>query len=548
MGQYDMSMENGKIVVKSGNKSKFYDLKQLPDDKDMLVIEEKENILGQINLEKLLQNLDISVDLLGVAYNAVNSMQGLQKGVSNLQMRLKDTLTLSKTTVLDFKYGTDDISWKLLDAYNALLQSDEEGALEILCDIQDKATEMRESSEELGNRFGSMANDTEKVLNKTIEENADRYAQRDAVMEDHRRMEAETAAFETLKKNYAQRVQELTSEYSTLQKRQEKQEERAFALQLTGAILGALGMGVQAAMHESGQTGAATPESATAAQAQADLEAKKKEQEALEQELAAVNKEIAELDAKLEDKKDSGEHEKLKAEKERLTKTKEEKTEKLSSVKTQVSSMSDAVKDLGSSFGEMGKRLSDGAEKYNNRLEEVFKLKRELEEKERDNLAKLAEYTKKIANAVITKDSLDAAISSLVTAVGCLRQVVSNIKDMVEFWKSIEACCKVLASEDTIKKVQRVEMKFTGKIDKVSLEVRVKPYKEFAFMRSYLVYMVRWVALNQICSEYLKAVDKTSGRLSESIKAPEKTREEHWKDASVLAENLGGKIELLQAG
>jgi predicted nucleic acid-binding Zn-ribbon protein len=537
-----MRIEDGAIFVTSGKQQEKYTLQERPSAKSIAVRGEKQNILGEINLEKMLNNLDLSVDLLQVAYNAVNGMKGLQKGVSNLQMRLADTLILSGATVQKFGYKTDDVIYNFIDAYNLLLSSEEEEALEILGDIRDEASAMREDAEKLGNKFQSIADDTEKVLNATIDQNTENYEKRESVIEDSNRMKAEEAALNALKDNLSARLKELNAEYSKLQKQQEKQEERAFALQLTGAILGALGMGVQTAMEVGGVGGGAPAASASAQSAQASLDAKKKERETLEGELKEINEKLSDLEAKLSDEKEQEKRDKLKAEREKLLKQKDDKNDKLKTVKTEYEALANSVKELGSSFEKTGEALSESAQSYNARLDEIFKIKTEIADKERENLVKLAEYAVKISNAVITKDSLDTAISSLVTAIGCLRQVVSHIKDMVAFWKSIETCCETLAGNKTIESVTRVEEKFKGKEDEVSLEKRTRPYKEAAFVRPYFTYLVRWAALHEICAEYTAALSKTKVRLNESIAAPEKTREEHWKDASTLAEGLSAKI------
>jgi hypothetical protein len=545
MSQYEMTVVQESVVVKNGSVTETYSLTKQPSKTSLLVKEEKQTILGQIDLQQMLANLDSCVDLLQIAYNAVNGMKGLQGSVSDLQLKLADNLIASNETIQRFCYSTDSIIIKFLDAYNYLLSGDEDIALEILGEVKEQATAMREEAEKLGAKFADVAARTEVVLRDTIERNTQNYEKRDAVVAESNRMAAEAAAFEVLKENLKASIDSLNTEYNTLLKRQEKAEERAFALQLTGAILGGLGIVAQSANDS--QNSQPTEGTDVNAQTQADLDQAKKDQEAAEAAIKEIDTQIAAIDTKL-DTATNEEREALRAQKEELLKQKAEKTGSLDALKAKSDKLAESAAAIGDGFSKMGEKLQDTADNYDARLTEIFALRKELERQERENLMKLAEYTKKIANAVIDKDSLETAIASLIVAIGCLRKVVSHLKDMVAFWKSIEVCCESLAGNDTIRSVERLQRKY-GSLPSTSesLALRVQPYKEIGFMRVYLSYLVRWVALNEICKEYLDALQLTRSRLNETIREDEKGREEHWEQASLLAgrlnEKLNGQLE-----
>jgi DNA repair exonuclease SbcCD ATPase subunit len=399
---------------------------------------------------------------------------------------------------------------------------------------------MREDAEKLGANFAAVADRTEVVLRDTIERNTQNYEKRDAVVAESNRMAAEAAAFEVLKENLKASSDGLNTEYNALLKRQEKAEERAFALQLTGAILGGLGIVAQSANEP--QNSQPTEGTDVNAQTQADLDQAKKDKEAAEAAIKEIDAQIAAIDAKL-DVATNEEREALRTQKEELLAQKAEKTKSLEGLQTKSDKLAESAAAIGDGFSKMGEKLQENADNYDARLTEIFALRKELERQERENLMKLAEYTKKIANAVIDKDSLETAIASLIVAIGCLRKVVSHLKDMVAFWKSIEVCCESLASNDTIKSVERLQRKYaalpsTGE----NLALRAQPYKEIGFMRVFLGYLVRWVALNEICKDYLDALQLTRSRLNETIREDEKGREDHWAQASMLAGSLNEKL------
>jgi predicted nuclease with TOPRIM domain len=541
MSQYEMIVVNESVVVKSGSLSETYSLTNQPSKSSLLVKEEKQAILGQIDLRQMLENLDSCVDLLQIAYNAVNGMKGLHASVSDLQLKLADNLILSNETIQRFCYKTDSIIGKFLDAYSYLISGNEDIALEILAEVKEDATLMRQDAEKLGAKFAAVADKTEVVLTETINRNTANYEKRDAIIAESNRMAAEAAAFEVLKKNLEATIQDLNTEYNSLQKKQEKAEERSFALQLTGAILGGLGIVAQSAgeMQDSQPTTGGTDVNA---QTQKDLEQAKKDQAATEAAIKDLDTQIADIDAKL-DAATEAEREPLRTQKEELLKQKTEKNKSLEGQKAKTDTLAKSAAAVGDGFSQMGEKMQEYADKYDARLTEIFALRKELERQERENLMKLAEYTKKIANAVIDKDSLETAIASLIVAIGCLRKVVSHLKDMVAFWKSIEVCCESLAGGDTIKSVERLQKKFSAlpSTDE-NLVKRVQPYKEIGFMRVFLNYLVRWVALNEICKEYLEALQLTRSRLNETIREDEKGREDHWAQASMLAGRLNEKL------
>jgi hypothetical protein len=247
MSQYVMTVVNENIVVKSGNLSETYSLTRQPPKTSLLVKEEKQALLEQVNLQQLLRNLDFCVDFLQIAYNAVIGMKGLHASVSDLPIRLEDDLILSNEAIQRSCYKTDSIISKFLDAYGYFISGGEDIALEILAEVKEEATEMRQDNERLATRFADTANRTEVVLRETINSNTQSYSERDATMEEISRITAEAATFEALKRNLEASIQDLNAEYNAFLKQQAQTEERTFALQLTGQILGGLGIVAQPA-------------------------------------------------------------------------------------------------------------------------------------------------------------------------------------------------------------------------------------------------------------------------------------------------------------
>jgi hypothetical protein len=393
----------------------------------------------------MLANLSFCVDLFQITYYAVNGMKGLSASVADLQQKLADNLILSNENIQRTCYKTDSIIGKFLDAYGYLLSGNEDIALEILGDVKEDATTMRQDAEKLAAKFTDVANKTENVLTETIELGTQNYEKRDAVVAESRRVADEAAVFEMLKRNLEEGIRGLNMEYNAFQKQQAQTEERAFALQLAGVLLGGLGMTAQSA-----------------------------------KEMQNIPNQNA---------------------------------------------------------------LQEYAKKYDAYLAEISTLRKKLEQRERESLMKLAENTKKIANTAIDKDPLETATASLIVAIGCLRKEASHLRDMVAFWNSIENCCESLAKGDIAKSAMHLLKKYralysTNEI----LAQRVQPYKEIGFMRVFLGCQVRWVALGEICKEYLDELQLTRSRLNAAIREDGRGREDRWAQISVLVGSLHNKV------
>lgn len=546
MSDYSLTVVNNSIVLETPDDAEkkikeTYTLTNAPSPNSYMVLVQKNTILGQLNLNKMLQNLNSCVNLLEITYNAVNGMQGLHRSVSDIQVRFGDALITSNETVQGFAYKTDSIIDAFIETYECLLDGDEASAIDTLKGIQKYAIQMREKSEALGNTFNALANDTNSALNETIEKNAVNYAKKEEILKENAEMQAQVDAMQTLKINLEKNITEIANDYNKVQKQQEKQEERAFALQLTGAILGGIGLAAKTGMNIYSATqfpGMPTP-SGNSQETQTQIQEYKIQKEDLEKELKTIDTDIKTDQDNLDKSTDNTEKDALRN---KIIKSKENKSLKekeINKLDAKISVLSNSAKNLGSSFSELGELLQDKAGSYEGRLNEIFKIKTELEKQERENLTKLAEYTKKIANTVIQKDSLEMAINSLITAVGCLRKVVSYLKDMVQFWKSIEVCCEFLSGTETIDAVSRVQKKFSNDTE---LSVRVQPYREIRFMRIFLLYLAKWVALNSVCKEYVKAIETTRSNLNNSIAQKETSREAHWEQASRLAEKVNKEL------
>ena len=557
---------DNQIVAKEGKKVEYYTLSEAPKEHGLLVQANKKVILGSINLESMLKNLDNCVDLLKVTYNAVNGMPGLHNGINALQIKFADAMIKSNETVLEFRTSTETVIQQFLFAYDALISGSEQDALDIFGEIIDTANTMITKASELVVVFEGISKETEKKLDDIITTNTKKIAKRDEVILFNASLKASIEALQTIKENLMDEIEQYNEEYNKLEARQKKQEDRAYDMQITSLIVSAVSSvfgGAVNAVQDNKQNNdmvtATTPQDETANKTREEYENNLKQQETLKKEIETIETRISQIDTILNsDKFADGENadeadasnpdsaktgEELRTEKQDLTAHKSEKNNQLNSLKSKNDTLKGALDGFGKAFDKvadgtqkMSEQAQQAAESLNARMDKIAQYRRELKKQERENLKQLAEYTKQLQNSVITKDALDVAINSLVVATGCMRKVVSYLKEIVLFWTQVKSFCEKLAGDKTRDYIRR-SIKVSDDI-----EIRSAPFKRQLFVVTYIESLARWVALNVVCNEYLDAIAKISHRINETIGETEMMPEEHWKQATTLAAELNSKI------
>ena len=160
-----------------------------------------------------------------------------------------------------------------------------------------------------------------------------------------------------------------------------------------------------------------------------------------------------------------------------------------------------------------------------------------MEEEQTKQLANLAKYTNRLKTMVIEKNSVEAAVRSLIVAVSCLKNVVVAVMDIALFWTSMEKCCKALATSDLKDTIQDLQ-----EIDK---EERIEFYYTDSVMIPLLTYMVQWTAVKSISTDFINGAENTRFRLNETITKADKaemSREQHWDLASKTAGNVANNL------
>ncbi len=570
-----------------------YSLQEEPPVGSTLVTTSKKEIMQDLQLDTIITNLHNSAGLMYVAYNALAGTK-IQSKMSGLQKSLLDMCSDCIVAVQDFEAKSGDILNNILKLYKWLSKGREQLALKQIAHAAEKAAAMAKTSEELAAGFNALASTTESILEESQDEENIEYEKIQALKKQLRELEAKQAKAEEAQKGLVADIAEMQTLYDEAKDREETANNRQFALSIVSACTSAIGSGVAAFVATQNPVGTTlgamtrgnTPpgkelndevalKSKEAAAAKLESEKLDREATAKESELAAAKVELQNLQDQLstalelvkskqeevnaktplaKDKADdSDEVVALNAAKEALEGAKtaatdaqkayDAKSPGVEKLKTEASSartkatdktasyagVAAALKDLSESTAKMQQQSMDAAASIHAEKMEYLNKKLAMQKEQREGLADLAEYAKLVENTGVDTNIASAAVDTLHVAVRCLKQIVTSLSTAALFWRSMERFCKAL-----------VNSKLAEEIDDLKdedLEVRLEEYGDPTFMYTLLKYMSRWLALNLVCKDYLKAVNEVHGKVVNNIQqAP--TIEEARAAAPALAGDM----------
>ncbi len=572
MMKYDIVAKDGTILVtvSDQNITEQLDMSQEPPAECLLVQAGKKDVLGELNLKKMLSNLHDCVDLLQITYNAVDGF-AVQPQVQELSNRFIDAMSASDQTALDFQLSAHDALEACIYAYSLLMEGGVEPALELLTGTKSTASKMVKLSDALVKTYQELTDYTNTVLKSVMSERADDEKKRKETQDLIAELEGSIREMESLKESLAADIQEMDSEYQELQQREIQAEKRAFGMQLASVILGALGsvLGIPGKALGSSEAERDTAEEETQDEAgetstkdrtmrsyaqnvgrQTAIDAEKKKlderigriDEVLEGELYKGGAHNGDLDADDPDAQKTDEE--LRKEKQSAVDQKAKLDKELSDLKGQQEVLEKTLKALGVAVDEVSKQtrsmaqdIQSRAEKLAGRAEAVRKQRDVLRAKERDNLAQLAKNTARMQHMVMDENSLESAIQCLVIAIGCLRKVLAYLQEIKLFWMNVETFCGNLASNENLARLIATQKDCPP-------EKCAAFFKNRIFVTGYLGFMAKWKALNVIFGEYQAALMEVSQRMGKAMEQPlSPDRKVQWELASRMAGELTNKLK-----
>ena len=541
----------GGVKVIEGKQEKIYSFLEKPEATSFAVEQARRSLKTRLNIEKIGSELENCIDLLEVAYYAVNGISKLQSSVSMLQSNLLLALGDSVDVMENFRVNTELIIKDFFLAYKFLNKQNSQKALEKFKNAEKYALEMVDQFQVLRDRYRKLAGDAAEVTRDAAEEKSSEYKNKGELIAMRNQMEAEMAAFESLKKSYVAELEKLEREYSDLNKKLEKAEDRQFALELTGIIvkgLGTMAEGIMAAsIYGNGKMPSSSAEDSTkdsskktAAEKESsqtgtneiskELAEKQKKKDAVDAEVTEKKKTYDEAQKNVEACNDEQSKDGLKAKRDKALNELTDAKERQKLLQATIDKLQEGCNATGDACQKAADSQSTIIENYNVRIQKVFELRNKIKEKEIENLSNIAKYTKTIADSHITEDAVDLAIKSLIIAITCMRNIEVILNDMVDFWSKLAAHCKELGS--------------SGMEDYIELAEGQDLTQDVDLVQGFFAYLVNWTVLELVAEGFLQNVEDSKSHLRKTIAAVELSREKAWEKAPKIAEPVFKRMEI----
>jgi DNA repair exonuclease SbcCD ATPase subunit len=561
--------ENGIVVLRTKDGEESYSLAAEPAEKSSLVQSSRKEVLQTISLGQMFKNLDTSVTLLDIAYNAVNGMEGgLSPKVTQLQSSFLDTLSDSLVITQGFEAGARTTVMDLIAAYKyltlpkyaALPKSNNGVALarKVFDGIQKKAALMEKDAGELADSFKALKEQTVGANQLIIGQKDIDYKKRDEKLAEMNRIESQIDGLQQVKEELETEIADYTDEYSKISKRAEQQEKDASKLALVSAIMsgvsGILGSLIPLGSNKDkdsaagGSGGDAAPGGSPSADGaksdgiQSKYDESEKKAKKLKDALAESDGNIAEIKKKLEGAEGDEAKQALTAELDAAAKEREKTQKELDSATSQsevykqaLGGLADGLNVTSGKFDAMAKKADDKAESLYNRLDKIAAQKAAVSKERRETIQQLASLTKSIEFATTEKADLDVAINALITAVGCMRLVEVYLSDIALFWRNVKEFCKRI--------IEQIESINSHTANFADVENYIEFFNDEDFAAVYLLNIASWVALRSICAEYVAAFNNAYTQHKAAIGQAETDRKEHWKHARELAKSMSAEFE-----
>jgi DNA repair exonuclease SbcCD ATPase subunit len=524
------------ITLRFENKgiTEQYSIKTKPSAKSELVRFSEKSILQNLSVREVVTGLDHAADLMFLAYNAL-AKRALQATVSGLQKSLLDATLEATVTMGVFKTKSAAIVEDAFNAYTWMIRGKESLALKQLQRCGDTATKMADEAEKLAARFQNIVDASQKAAEAAIEEKVSDQNTKKKLQEKLNQIKVLQAKTQELQKNIEADLKNAQKEYEEAREREKVEGERAFITGIIGATVGALASGIgsvaQAAIAIKSpfgllggyvpptQAGGNQPSTqAPSPEAQQKKENLSQQLREKEEARSAINQEKRENDAKLEKAekiiKDPAAPAQLKADAE---KDKAEAEAKRADIEKRLKGAEEAVKTLLSGLSDVSKQLQQissqsysAAETASKQKMAYYEHRNQLAAENREALASLAQYVVELKYTNEETNNIEMAIKSLEFAIQALQGVVSALSQTTKFWRQMASYCREsLGSNNFIDDLGFMIEYFT-------LKERQDYYSSEEFIKPALVNIAQWVALNNVCSQYLEAVNEVYGKVNKN--------------------------------
>ena len=414
-----------------------------PDESSALVLAEKKNLLGTLDLKRLVEYIGHVGKFIQIAQNGVNAagpqFVDLQLQVQRIGYDITSLCDKSAVTIDSFRNTAQTVTTRLVSIYRFLLDGFENVAVMSIKSLEGMAKEMAKAALELQEEFEKEKEKVISALESTSMKKAEESIRKTKMKQEQEKMEAEKQEHEKLVKKYYELAEEAKKErmkYEAEEDRELSAESPIGIFRLIGiAIIGSLPFG---------------------------------------------------------------------------------------------------------RAGEIVDRLSenDAANRFREKAQEKREIEREKEQMYLEGLKKMADFTCKIQSHSKASDLAKVAEDALHEACGALRHLSAIMMEASLFWQHIEKHCQKLAEpymKDQIDLVVQMDDKAEKK----------RFWHSDGFKMEAIQYHARWVALRNVCGEYMLQIKATREDLYALIEE-NPTYDESQKNLKALTEDFRSILDKAQ--
>ncbi|KXJ06551.1 tropomyosin beta chain [Exaiptasia diaphana] len=116
------------------------------------------------------------------------------------------------------------------------------------------------------------------------------------------------------------------------------------------------------------------------------------------------------------------------------------------------------------------------------------------------------EFAERIKNCRSDDELAQVAIDALHNSVGALKSLSVIMMNAAQFWKQMQTHCEALAGEEVQKQIETA-------VEKCDEARRMKIWTSSAFKKKAINYYAKWVALDEVCGNYMQQIKDTRGDL-----------------------------------
>jgi chemotaxis protein histidine kinase CheA len=525
------------VAITTDGKTETFSMTVIPPVDSMLVKAGRKQILINLDLEALILDLSRTGRLLFLAYCGVAGFAPLRNAITVMQDKLMVLCGDCELALNGFALASEQVLGTLKRVFSFLLKGKEDWALNELSACGEQATAMAAKASSLADRFEKLGDGAMATLGDTTIQQGlsqDKVAALKTKLEE---LEVESKKATKLKQLLETARIEMESLYQEAKAEASKESDRAFAIALTGAIMGPIGAGLGAYAGSTQKNNVAVPPPPPApepvkADAANSAEIKKlKEEERKKQEDSQKEEKeravIAQAYIKdLEAKSDTEEKKQAAAAAKR-----EETLKQEAALKAEENRKAAAIEALGKameaaqkSANQMAETSAKAASDYNAQKMVFLKQKLEIQAQERENLLKLEVYATQMTQAGNAKAIENRIVESLSQAIGALRNIVGILRTNAKFWTQMaEACGRLGNTGSSTTQLRSDIQRYRNEPDRLSY------YVEADFKEQVVRYYANWRALQAVSAEYCTVASRVGEEIRDDFrKNPNNDESRQW--------------------